>query len=152
MPTVTIAEVKQPDEGKKKGKIWDINGNTWGVWRDDIKLFKPGNKYTFDQKPNPWQGKIYYDVDGKTIKQVGRDEDPRQVEMPVVTNGKARQQSYGGKSPTEQKQIWTMAIIKSFTEHPTDPMPRTFEALDDHTAWIGRVWEMHFGEVREEGP
>lgn len=42
---ITVAEVRQPEPGKKTGKIKATDGKVWYVWADKIHEFFPGGSY-----------------------------------------------------------------------------------------------------------
>lgn len=47
--TITVAEIRQPQPGQKKGAIKDTSGRTWYVWADKMYLIAQGASYLIEQ-------------------------------------------------------------------------------------------------------
>lgn len=66
--TVTVKFVNQPKDGKKKGSIKTMDGQTYGVWADKLNQFQQGKTYELEYESEEWQGKTY--LNAKKWKEV----------------------------------------------------------------------------------
>lgn len=60
--TIQVAYVNPPEEGKNKGSIKTAAGEYFGVWANQLGLFRAGADYEITFKERVWNGKTYRDV------------------------------------------------------------------------------------------
>lgn len=60
--TIQVAFVNAPQDGKNKGSIKTSEGEYFGVWANQIGVFRQGASYEIEYKERNWNGKTYRDV------------------------------------------------------------------------------------------
>lgn len=147
---ITIQEVVWPAQGKKQGRLIDVNGDAWFVYPDKLGSLKPGMTIkATDITVSNFQGKTYhtlkaFEIQGGASQGVGQAPAPNRVPSPPQT------QSIDNDRRLD---IFVCGAMNAILSNPTvDPSRLT---VDHYAALVNRLrvtWTRTLGPTAPQIP
>ena len=57
--TITISDIRAPEQGKKMYKAFDTQGGQWQIWPDKSNLYAVGGTYSIEYQSSNFKGTTY---------------------------------------------------------------------------------------------
>jgi hypothetical protein len=133
MVTLTIAEIKQPAEGKDRGSIIGTDGKKFGCFREKLHLFQIGQAYEIEVTDGQY-------ANVKSAKQIAGASPQTLQTATAPSNGNGH---YRPTDPTDAKRIFVCANLTAMIR--AGKVDNTKESVWATTQLLCQVYDHTFG-------
>lgn len=152
---ITVAEVHQPQPGKKQGKVIDQTGKVWYVWADKVNNYRPGSVWAIDKiKSSMFQGQMYNTIMDATPL------DSANPGLAAAPHGAPTQSYAPSPKPSavpqpsmtqKDEMIFVCGVVNNLAGNQNnDPTAITAQTLIQWVNHARQAWRNTFGKVQAD--
>tara|TARA_R110000868_G_scaffold158980_4_gene387429 strand:+ start:2114 stop:2626 length:513 start_codon:yes stop_codon:yes gene_type:complete len=165
--TITIADIRAPEQGKKMFKAFDTQGGQWQIWPDKANLYAVGGVYTIEYQSSNFKGTTYNTISKLVSSQGGSPAPSMAAQRPgpaqITPPGQYKLPSYAGNAPTQTddkgEDIFVCGGFNNIMSNPSvNPLLLNQDEMNGIVLMLRRAWSasksrpMPRGDMNDEVP